>query len=231
MTTGNKRCHEETISHSDLAALIQNLSDKFDRQFLTQEEYKEKFSSIESRLDTVEREVNKKALIISGVQPSKEEDLPELVANIARSLAVPINKNEIDDIWRFGRDKQKVKVVFLRSITKRTLLKKVREKKKLSTKDIGLSYEAQVYLNEDLGAGASHILYKARQLKRASVIYATWSAGGRVFYKLEKEGTPCICHSLSDLEALEGKQEESAEPSAAATDDNNRPPSKSRRRK
>lgn len=148
-------------------------------------------------------EINKKALIISGVKPSDNEDLVEVATKVGKALACPLSANDIDDIWRFGRQKEKLKIVFLRSITKTALLKKLRERKNLSTKELGLPYDQQVYLNEDLGAGAAQIWHQARQLVKKKIIWRVWTTGGRVFYKEAKEGTAKLFHSLDDLRKLE----------------------------
>lgn len=218
----NKRNSNE-LAISDLAVMLETLTQtvnemrselKGDRQY-----FSAKITTVESRVDIVEREVNKKSLVITGIQApaeEEEEDLVDVVVKISKFLGSTVPKGEIDDVWRFGKEKERIKVIFLRTITKRNLLKKIRERKKLSTKELNLEGDHQIYLNEDLGKGAQEIWKKARQLKKQKLIDRVWTSEGRILYKIQEKDQPKLCTSLYELYQLEaiGPQASSAQSSA-----------------
>lgn len=218
----NKRNSNE-LAISDLAVMLETLTQtvnemrselKGDRQY-----FSAKITTVESRVDIVEREVNKKSLVITGIQApaeEEEEDLVDVVVKISKFLGSTVPKGEIDDVWRFGKEKERIKVIFLRTITKRNLLKKIRERKKLSTKELNLEGDHQIYLNEDLGKGAQEIWKKARQLKKQKLIDRVWTSEGRILYKIQEKDQPKLCISLYELYQLEaiGPQALSAQSSA-----------------
>lgn len=203
--TMERRNNELTLSDLGymLEALTRSVNEmrnelKTDRQY-----YDAKISLVETRLDIVERETNKKNLIITGIKVAEEEDLVDTVVKISKCLGSVVPKSEIDDVWRFGKEKERIKVVFLRTITKRNLIKKIRERKKLSTKELNLQGDHQIYLNEDLGKGAQEIWKKARQLKQQKTIVNVWTSEGRILYKVKEKDQPKLCLSLYELHQLE----------------------------
>lgn len=187
----------------DLALAIYAMDKKFDS---TLEELRhdrkvnqDKYKQINKRLNQVESFVYKKSLIISGIKETADEDLSYLVGKIAQALGQPIGNTEIDDIWRFGKEKERIKVIFLRTIVKRALLKKIREVKKLSTKQIGLSYEQEIYLSEEVAVGDVSIWYHARKLKKDGKLAQTWVQNGKVLYKVQEGDKPKLCGSVREI--------------------------------
>lgn len=202
MAGGQKRAQDE-VTNSDLASMIANLTKKVDKSLADQRVNAKKFTAVEGRLDFVEKEVNRKALIVTGIKAADEENHCDIIVKVSRVIGCSIQDIDIDDIWRFGRAKERIKVIFLRSLVKRNLLKKIRERKRLSTKEIGLSYDTQIYINEDLGRGAQEIWREARELKKRKVIAKTWVAGGRVYYMKEANSSPLICKNPLELQLLD----------------------------
>lgn len=209
----NKRAAEE-VTNADLAVMIRELTSKVDnsnkQMKLDRQYYRGKFVKIEKRLNTVECEVGKKTIIVDGIEEDAKPDesftdLCQIIINIAAVLGVNIVEAEIDDIWRVGIDKKKIKVIFLRSIVKREIIKRMRARKKFSTLDIGGKVDKQIYLNEELGAGAAEIWKKARQLKKDKVIAKCFTSGGRVFFVEKEPDKPKLCTSVNQLLNIEGE--------------------------
>lgn len=194
----------------DLALVIRSIDKKFDDTLqelrADRKSNKNQFKNINSRLNQVESYVYKKSLIISGIKPETDEDLCYIVVKIAQNLGNSISATEIDDIWRIGRDNEKIKVVFLRTLVKRGILKKARELKSLSTTQLGLNYDQNVYLSEEVGIGSSKIWYRARHLKKDGKIAKTWLASGKVWYKVNEADKPKQCEDIEELLAVAGKE-------------------------
>lgn len=203
--SGNRRKTEEpTIA--DIFLQLSELNDKvdkiLDREEYDREYYNSRFAVSENRISIVEREVNKKALIITGIKHREGEKLSGIVQNIGVQLKQDILATDIDEVYRFGREKERIKVNFLRTSVKREILQAIKKRKKLSTKEIGFEEDQQIYINEDLGAGAAEIFKEARKLKRLKLISNTWTLSGRVFYKVNPNDNPTLCSNIEQLFAL-----------------------------
>ena len=155
--TGVKRTADD-VTNADLASMITALTKKVDNSLKQQQKdrnfFGDKINKVERRLNTVETEVNSKTIIISGLEHKQGEDfntLCEVVIKIAQVLEVNITVAEIDDIWRIGKDKERIKVIFLRWIIKRELIIRVRKRKSLTLVDTGGDQEGNIYLNDGHG--------------------------------------------------------------------------------
>lgn len=195
----NKRPNEE-VTNADLALLITALTDKVNSSI---ESNLRQFERADFRLCELERETNKKGIIITGIKPAEGENLVNIVIKLGETVGVEIEEWDIDDIWRVGKNKEIIKVVFLRSIAKRFLVQKIREKKDLTANQIGFDYNDKVFVNEALGPAASKIFARARELKRAKKINQVWTSAGRIFYKLKEGDNPRRCTTLNELALLE----------------------------
>lgn len=198
------------LTIDDLACMIRELGETLkiiaNQKTEDQAQNDNKFKRIDHRLEDLERDSNKKAIIISGIQAEEHEDLAGVIVKIAEVLNVPINDTEIDDIWRIGRDKALIKIVFLRSITKRSFIRKVRERKKLSSQELGLSYEAKIYLNEALGQSTMLAWNKARELVKKKLVNKAWVSEGKIYYKTREQkagDVPKLCKTIEELLAIE----------------------------
>jgi len=66
--------------------------------------------------------------------------------------------------------------------------------------------EAKVYINEDLTAARSSLLWKARQLKKSKVISECWTHDGQVLIKTSR-GTIKPIYTTDDLPTASATQE------------------------
>ena len=132
-----KRGAPDEVSNADLAAMITTLSNKVDNSLKLQQYDRStsKINKVECRLNAVESTTTSKVVIVTGEPAVDGQDftgLNQKIIKIAKVLDVTITEQEIDDIWRFGKNKENIKVIFLRSVVKREIIKRVRKKKSLT---------------------------------------------------------------------------------------------------
>lgn len=213
MSKGSKRPNEETTL-DDLLAAFYEMREEVKKG----NEYNEyRFGSAEKRMNIVEREINRKSIVISGVPPTEQENIIETVTDIGRVLGVAVVESDIDDFRRIGKEKELIKVTFVRNIIKRQLIKAVRTRKKLTTLEIGFDRAVNVYINEELGFGAAEIWKRARKLKKLKVIANCWTSEGRVLYKLGKDDVPRVCNDVIELLRIENSHVQTPAQSTRST--------------
>lgn len=146
-----------------------------------------------------------KTLVLTGIKDNRDprsESLINLLIKIGEKLNVTLHRSDIDSISRL-EDKDKIKVVFVHSSIKKLLMKNIRLKKCLSTKEIDLHYDQQIYLNDELSAFGEFVFRKARYLKARRIIENTWTVDGKVLYKIRPGDSPRRCQTLEELLDLE----------------------------
>lgn len=147
-----------------------------------------------------------KTLVITGIKDSRDprtEPLINLLIKIGEKLNVTLHRTDIDSISRLAEDKDKIKVIFVHSSIKKLLMKNIRLKKCLSTKEINLHYDQQIYLNDELSIFGEFVFRKARYLKARRLIENTWTVDGKVLYKVRPGDSPRRCQTLEELLDLE----------------------------
>lgn len=152
-----------------------------------------------------------KTLVITGIKDSRDprhELLINLLIKIGEKLSVKLHRTDIDSISRLdGADK--IKVIFVHSSIKKLLMKNIRKKKCLSTREIDLHYDQQIYLNDELSVFGEFVFRKARYLKAKRLIENTWTVDGKVFYVVRHGDLPRRCQTLEELLDLESEQKAS----------------------
>lgn len=189
-----------------------------------------KFKQVDSRITDLEREINKRSVVISGIKNSSE-DLASLVIKIFEVLDHQLTISDIDDLFRVGRQKEFIKVTFLRYSDKSSLLKKVKNSK-LTTLKLGLNYEEKVYVNEALGPETSKIWKRARDLKKSKAIFNCFVATGKVFVVEQEGDQPIHCRLFEDLVAdLGAESMQTNHPDSSNSEDENEATKKRPRKK
>lgn len=199
MTGTRNKTDEPTLTQIwELITEIRNdLKGVLKRQESDRKYTSENFKRVDSRITDLEREVNKKSVIITGIKKS-EDDLSSLVVKITETVGNPLMPSDFDDLFRIGREKDIIKVTFLRYADKLATIKKVKETK-LTTLQLGLKYNGKIYMNDALGPETSKTWKRARDLKKTKSIHNCFVAAGKVFI-VQKEGDrPLYCRGLDDL--------------------------------
>ena len=149
----------------------------------------ERFEEVNMKIEYIKQYQRRNNVIMSGVPQKDNEDIYEILQKIGEASSFPISKRDIDIAHRLPTRKatgpQPIVVKFTNRWMKADLLKK---KVKIAASHIGLGSSNQlIFFNDHLTPYQSTLAYKARQLRDRlggrDKDVATWTAGGKVFFK------------------------------------------------
>lgn len=148
---------------------------------------KEKVSKLEEKVEKLEQVADdreqysrRNSIRITGFPEEKDEDTDELILNMARELNVEMNLSDIDRSHRVGKvhvgRSRAILVKFSTYRARRNLFSKRMDLREIENL-------AGIFINEDLTARRSELLYKARQYVRAKLLKSSYSSDGKIYVK------------------------------------------------
>lgn len=141
----------------------------------------QKVSQMESTIDDLEQYSRRNCIRVSGIPERNNENTDDIVLKLAEELDVNLSIAEIDRSHRVGRVTKKNRDIIVKFSTYRSRQKMYSQRKALREHtDPNLR---SVFINEDLTAKRSELLYEARRLMRSSKIKAAYSSDGKVFIR------------------------------------------------
>lgn len=150
-------------------------------------------SKLDVRVGFLERVSNLKSVNILGV-PTADNETPadqiKLIKKICNFIKVPVSEKEIDDIFRYGKDKKSLRVELVSKLKKRELIAAVKSKEIKGT-DIGLGTNSQIFIYEHLSPANHKLHIEAKKLKKEKLVDFVWISNGQVLVR-EAEGKPAI---------------------------------------
>ena len=139
--------------------------------------------------------------------PFKEDNSEDIIDKTMTlfndTMNVDITHDQIVRIHRVGRkNEHKPHSILVKFATYRARDKVMRNRKVLkniSENSAAYQYEGQVFINEDLTAFRSNLLYQARQLKKDKQIEDSWIWDGNILIK-NRAGKIMQIHSIAELQ-------------------------------
>lgn len=198
----------------------QRYDELLDRLASTEQEnslLKKQLSSLESRIDFLERNTRSAIVEISNLPSTASENEDTLTENliaIGTTINQPISRNYIKNIHRMKPKKASTApgtvIVEFNSINlKNQVLKNSRlynkqnSKAKLSTTSIKLPGPTiPIYIAESLTSYNKHLYYLARKLQKEGKCESCWSNRGKVYIKKNSDSSPYCINSEKDLTNL-----------------------------
>ena len=111
----------------------------------------------------------------------KDEHLENKVIDIFRCLKISIDPSDIEDCHRLGNSTPKNTIV---RFVNRKFCKKALEAKfdlrKINNAELHFDTSSVLYFSENLTPYNQYLAWKCRELKRANLIYSTWSSKGLI---------------------------------------------------
>ena len=142
-----------------------------------------KVTSLEKRVATVEQACDaqeqysrRNCIRISGMAEKMNEDTDQLVLSMAEDLNVQLALSDIDRSHRVGKQTSGGRKIIVKFSTYRARQNIFSQRKKLSDSPNW----SGVFINEDLTARRSKLLFDARQLKRTKKLKAAYTSGGKI---------------------------------------------------
>ena len=167
------------------------------------EKLERQVAELESGMDQLEQ-YRRNSVRISGIKEANSEDIVDKTMTLFNdTMNVDITHDQIDRIHRVGRkNENKPRSILVKFATYRARDKVMRNRKVLkniSENSTAYQYEGQVFINEDLTAFRSNLLYQARQLKKDKQIEDCWSWDGNILIK-NRAGKIMQIHSIAELQ-------------------------------
>ena len=147
-----------------------------DQLKLKVKDLEQRMSNVELNNDAQEQYGRRNCLRISGIAESTNENTDRIVLAIAEDLNVPLTQADIDRSHRVGKPVRGGRQIIVKFATYRARQILFEVRKKLTE----LPKYSNVFINEDLTARRSKLLYDARQVKRAKKLIAAYSSSGKV---------------------------------------------------
>lgn len=132
--------------------------------------------AVELNSDAQEQYGRRNCLRISGISESANENTDRIVLAIAEDLNVPLTQADIDRSHRVGKPIRGGRQIIVKFATYRARQALFEERKKLTQ----IQKYSNVFINEDLTARRSKLLYDARQIKRTKKLMAAYSSSGKI---------------------------------------------------
>lgn len=162
------------------------------------EQLRTKIKNIETNIDTKKQQKLEQNFIINGIQEEENENLPDIVTEIARSINVDLTNDDIISTERSATCNEKsglpkTIIVKLNNKSKRDLI--LKNKRNL----IHTRNDRPIFITEQLTSRLQFILKKARDLKREKKTEFTWVKNGKVYIR-KKTDSPAV--NISDVQQL-----------------------------
>lgn len=156
---------------------------------------KKKIKDLEEKVEDSEQYSRSNCLEIQGVPFKRDENVIEVVQNVGKAIGMELVPSMIDACHRLGRGNDDrppgIIVKMVRRLDKEDVLKKRREKGKLSTLHMGLAIDSPIYINESLSPARRKLLAAARRFKAENHFKYIWHKNGKIFLRKD-DGEPVL---------------------------------------
>lgn len=131
------------------------------------------------------------SVVITGIHDKAITSL-ESVKRICSVIKVPIEENDIDDIYPVHSKDNKPRLIvkFARALKKKEVMKGIKAKKSIYINELGFNYDTQgntqVFLNEHLSWKNQQLWAEAKKLRAQGVLKYVWINNGDVLYRCEE---------------------------------------------
>ncbi|MEW8546212.1 MAG: hypothetical protein AB2693_22060, partial [Candidatus Thiodiazotropha sp.] len=138
-----------------------------------------KVAKLEASNDALEQYSRRNSVRISGIPQTEQENTDKIVLDIAKSMDVPLVITDIDRSHRVGSDRNSRRDILVKFVSYRARQSLLTVRKKLRNTE-GMK---NIFINEDLTANRSKLLFDARRLVKAKVLKSAYSADGRILVR------------------------------------------------
>lgn len=193
-----------------MSSKYDDLLNKIDNLQRQNNDYKKSVTSLEKRIEILERNARSCTIEIRNIPKSSSENKKSMI-NVIKTVGealcpdTPIQDFEIKEIYRsksdalvidFNNSARKESIVS--AYRKHNKSKRLNQEPGFSTQNIKLAgTPKQIFISESLTSKAGRLHFVARQLVKKKKLTATWTSFGKVYVKKE-EGQMPICIEEED---------------------------------
>lgn len=136
-------------------------------------------------ISTLDRGIRKNNLIITGLEIGSED--PKIFIQAFLSARFPtVHPDGLLAAQKIGTTVKQIEAPSRYLIT----LKSYWDAQLIYNQRLKALRNDNIYISEDLTPSETRLFYKARQLKKAQIIYTTWTKDGRTFFKRNENDSP-----------------------------------------
>ena len=161
-----------------------------------------RIESLEQKINTQEQREKQKNLIVAGVPDQPDEDTRKATIKILTALKVNINKEDIKEVYRIGKQKENRTIMLKleKPRNKQEILNRVRETKGIKVQECGLQGENKnIYFNEDLTKQNQQLFKKARDYRKGKNYKSVYCLNGKIYLRKNDREKPIHISSEEDL--------------------------------
>lgn len=166
-------------------------------------------TTLESRIEKLERESLMLNLVVTGVPWQSNENINDIVTRICQTLNFSTEANALPGFYRISTKTQTqhsktitsppIVLKFWNYDQKQHFFRLYLGKKSLNLKHLGHATPSRIYINEMLTAVNKTIFIKARQLQREKRIYQSYTIRGLVVVKRTEQSKNEFIYSVEQL--------------------------------
>lgn len=168
----------------------------------------DKFRQLEYTRDNLEQKNLNHNVIINGVTEVQNEDVKQIVCQIAATLEVNIEATDLVTAMRKPSNTEitdhprSIMITFKNKEKRDEIL--LKKSKKLSTRILNVRNEDErpIYITEQLTARKQYISKMARDVKRAGIVQFAWVKNGDIFIRKTEESRIIKIKHIEQLQQL-----------------------------
>lgn len=201
-------CHEkldeQLLTIQTLTSQVANLQEE-------NVQLKAELKEVKLQVNDSEQYNRRSTLEIQGVPESPGENVSAKVIAVAQSLGMNINPERIDACHRLGKKSSKERprgiiVKFVYRCDQEEFIKQKKMRPMLNAadvfKDISVSANCAIYVNESLTPHNRNLFLEARNFKKDSNYKYVWVKAGKIFLKKSDDSERFLIRSMDDIEKL-----------------------------
>lgn len=174
-------------------------------------EVKNECKTLRAEYEYCERIRLSTGLEIAGIPERPQENLSDVIMEIAKIVGIPMDKKSIMKVERIGKKKieREKKQNYPESVVLKVNSKELRDnflkevkKRRLTSEEIGFGRKYNIFVKEELTFYGKQLFYKCLEFKRITGWKYLWTKDARIFLR-QKEGDKCyLINNQMELDAL-----------------------------
>ena len=155
---------------------------------------------LEEKYDDIEQYSRKFNLEIHGIPERKEEDITQIILDLAEAIDADVREEDIDICHRVYKAEGKARPIIVKftnydskyeMYSKRLRLRKVDNREKFGVE--------RVFINENLTSRRALLYSKVRKKVKDNSVWNTWTMDGKIFLRKSPTGRPIRIKTEDDI--------------------------------
>ena len=155
---------------------------------------------LEEKYDDIEQYSRKFDLEIHGIPERKEEDVTQIILDLAEAIDADVREEDIDICHRLYKAEGKARPIIVKftnydskyeMYSKRLRLRKVDNREKFGVE--------RIFINENLTSRRALLYSKVRKKVKDNPVWNTWTIDGKIFLRKSPTGRPIRIKAEDDI--------------------------------